>query len=273
VPQIRVNLPASDKAYQSSTEQPSITLSQAVLGSGHVLSPLSATAVVYSLCSSSLAHLQKLDATSVYNLFAPSDWLLSESLFKGLAPIFYVPSYLAATKDNLDANLLFLNVMVHSATIHVHRVAQKIARTSPSPLAVRFIQESSSQSLKSASFIFELAILTSQSKICNVRDSRSPNDISMLILTKHHPATFYCFYNALVVFADSFLVKRENKLRSPITFLIDFMKSLRSQSQIACVLFRDFENEYQSLIIEFSAKNQEIFTAVFKHYRPILNQH
>ena len=85
----------------------------------------------------------------------------------------------------------------------------------------------------------------------------------MLTLTKHHPATFYCIYNALVVFADCFLVTRDTKLRSPITFLIDFVKSLRSQSQIACILFRDFENEYQPLIFEFSNKNQNPFTSVF----------
>jgi len=129
---------------------------------------------VYSLCGSNIANLQKLDAKSVYNLFAPSDWLMKDTLCKNVAPVFYVPHYLAATKANLDANLLFLNVMVHCATMLVHRMAQKLARTSPSPVAVGFIEESTSQCLKAASAIFELVILASESKISNVGDSRSP---------------------------------------------------------------------------------------------------
>src|SRR4051794_24390512 len=107
-----------------------MTLSQAALPSVHLLSPMSATAVAYSLCISSVRDLQKLDATSVHKLFAASDWLRRDSLCKNLAPVFCVPSYLAVTKDNLDANLLHLNATVHCATIQVHRMAQKLAQTS-----------------------------------------------------------------------------------------------------------------------------------------------
>lgn len=178
MPQIRVNLPASNEAYQFSTEQPTLPLSQAIaLGSGHILSPLAAIAVVFSLCSSSLRDLQQLDANSIHKLFATSDWLKRDTLCKSLATVFCVPSYLALTKDNLEANLLYLNVIVHCATIQVHRMAQKLARTSPSPLAVRFIQESTGQCLKAASAIFELAMLAYQSKTRNVGDLSAPKGI------------------------------------------------------------------------------------------------
>jgi hypothetical protein len=154
-----------------------MTLSQAASGSVHTLSPLSAAAVVYSLCSSSLADLRKLDATSVYNLFATNDWLKRDSICKSLGLVFCVPSYLAVTKDNLDANLLYLNAIVHCATIQVRRMVQNLARTSLSPLAERSIQESTSQCLKAASAILELVRLALQSKIRNVRDLSSPNII------------------------------------------------------------------------------------------------
>ncbi|KAF8851767.1 hypothetical protein BDZ45DRAFT_140111 [Acephala macrosclerotiorum] len=148
-----------------------------------------------------------------------------DSLCNSLTTIFCVPSYFAITKDNLDANLLYLNVIVHCATLQVHLMVQKLARA--------------------ALAIFELAKLASQSKIRN-----------------YHPATFFCIYNAMVVLADCFLVKRDAKLSIPITFLIDFMKFLSDQSQAAGNLFRDFETEYPSLIIEFSSETQKTFTAV-----------
>lgn len=81
-------------------------------------------------------------------------------------------------------------------------------------------------------------------------------------MTKYHPATFFCIYNALVVFADCFLIKRDPKLSISITFLFDFMKFLCDQSQIAGILFRDFETEYPSLIFELSSENQKTFTPV-----------
>ena len=170
MPQIHVNLPASDKAYQSSTEQPAITLSQTALGSADILSPLSAAAVVYSLCSSTLKDLQNLDSASVHKLFATNDWMQRNSLCNSLTTVFCVPHYFAVTKVNLDANLLYLNVIIHCATLQVHRTVQKLARTSPSPLAARFIHESNTQCLKAASAIFELAKLASQSKIRDVGD-------------------------------------------------------------------------------------------------------
>lgn len=174
MPQIHVSLPVSDKAYQSSTKEPAITLCQTALGSANVLSPLSAAAVVYSLCSSTLKDLHSLDSTSVQKLFATNDWMQRNSLCNSLTTVFCVPPYLAVTKDNLDTNLLYLNVIIHSATLQVHRAVQKIARTSTSPQAERFINESNTQCLKAASSIFELARLASQSKIRNVGDLNSP---------------------------------------------------------------------------------------------------
>jgi hypothetical protein len=95
----------------------------------------------------------------------------------------------------------------------------------------------------------------------------------MLTMAKYHPATFFCIYNALVVFADCFLVKRDTKLSASITFLIDFMKSLRDQSQVARILLRDFEIEYPPLIIEFNFDSQMTSTAVFDDHRPMLSRH
>lgn len=92
----------------------------------------------------------------------------------------------------------------------------------------------------------------------------------MLIMTKYHPATFFCIYKALVTFADSFLVKRDTKLGEPITFL---MKFLRDQSQAARILFRNFETEYPSLVIEFSSETQKTITAVLEDHRSTLSQH
>ncbi|PVH81107.1 hypothetical protein DL98DRAFT_625909 [Cadophora sp. DSE1049] len=237
---IRVNLPALDKAYQSSTERPSMTLSQAALGSSDALSPLSAAAVIYFLCSSTLTDLQNLDATSVQRLFATSDWMQRDSLCNSLRTVFCVPSYFTVTKENFDASLLHLNIITHCATIQVHQTVQKLARASASPQAARFMQESSGHCLRAASSIFELARLAAHSKLVN-----------------YHPASFFCIYSAMVVFADIFLVKRDPKLSGPITFLSEFLESQSGQSQIARILSRDFEAEYPSLNVEVNLENNQ----------------
>jgi hypothetical protein len=59
-------------------------------------------------------------------------------------------------------------------------------------------------------------------------------------------------------------VKRDTKYITPIKFLVGFMGSLRSGSQLACSLFRDLEAEYPSLMTEFSPKNDEIPIAVLE---------
>ena len=69
-------------------------------------------------------------------------------------------------------------------------MAQKLARTSPSPLAMRFIHESTSQCLKDASAIFELAILAYQSKTRNVGDLSAPKGIIYVNHDKVSPRHF-----------------------------------------------------------------------------------
>ena len=143
----------SDKAYQSSTEHPSMTLSQAALGSSDALSPLSAAAVIYFLCSSALKDLQSLDATSVQKLFATSDWIQRDILCNSLRTVFCVPPSFTVTKENIDASLLHLNFITHCATIQLHQTVQRLAVTSASPQAARFMLESGTHCLRASSSI------------------------------------------------------------------------------------------------------------------------
>ncbi|KAL3421156.1 fungal specific transcription factor [Phlyctema vagabunda] len=242
---IQVNLPAPDRSFQSSVEQATITLSQAFSGSVDPLSSLSAAAVVYSLCSTRLKELQTLDEASVNKLFTNSDWVERDSFCRSVAPVFRVPSYLAVANDNLDANLLYLNIITHCATIQVQRSAQRVAQTSVLPLAAVFIQESTSHCLRAASAIYDLARLASESAIRN-----------------YHPATFFCVYDALVIFAECFTAKRDVKLSMSIAFLINFTREQRGHSPLTRNLFRDFENDYPALIAEFSLESRNAFATV-----------
>ncbi|KAH8803067.1 fungal-specific transcription factor domain-containing protein [Xylogone sp. PMI_703] len=204
---IRVNLPASDKAFESSTEEPGITLSQATTcGGSHRLSMLSAQVVIHSIATQKMKELRQLDSTTIDNLFNPSDWVKKSDLTKTLTAVYNVPHHLTLTKNNVDANLFFFNILVHCATIRVHRIAHKIARTRSSPLVTEFLQESMAQCLTAASAIYDLAKIASQAKI-----------------RQHHPATAFCIYTGLTTFADSYIANRDAKFSTPIAFLLNFL--------------------------------------------------
>ena len=130
---------------------------------------MSAIAVIHSLCGSKLRYLQQLDAISIQDILASSDWQKKSSIGESLTTVFCVPAHLAVTKDNMEANLLFLNFMVPCATICVHRTAQKIVQTSSSPLRAEFIQQSTSQCVIAASAMFRVAKLATRSNLRNVR--------------------------------------------------------------------------------------------------------
>ncbi|RFU33710.1 hypothetical protein B7463_g2632, partial [Scytalidium lignicola] len=236
---IRVNLPASDKAFESSIEEPGISLSQATAcGASHRLSLMAASVVIYSLSTQKLKELRQLDPATLDNLLAPSDWVKRDDLTKTLTAVYSVPHHLVLNKHNMDANLYYFNALVHCATIRVHRMAQKIARTRSSPIVTEFLQESNAQCLTAASAIYDLTKLVSQAKII-----------------KHHPVASFCVYSAIITFADSFIVRRDSKFSTPITFLLEFLKALARETRVSQSLIQDLEAAYPSLIIEFSPRN------------------
>ena len=70
----------------------------------------------------------------------------------------------------------------------------------------------------------------------------------------------------MVSFADCYKVTQDTKHITPAKFLVDFLRSLRDRSQLACSLFRDLENEYPSLMIELKLQNDEIPIAVLQEF-------
>lgn len=117
-------------------------------------------------------------------MLASSDWLKSDSIGESLTATYRIPAHLTVTKDNIEANLLFLNFMVHCATICVHRMAQKIVQTSSSPLRAKFVQQSASQCVAAASTVFRLTELAIQSNLRNVSKIVKFAEINLPVLTK-----------------------------------------------------------------------------------------
>ena len=66
----------------------------------------------------------------------------------------------------------------------------------------------------------------------------------------------------MVVFADTFLVKRDPELIIPIKCLSKFLGSQSNQSQIARIFSRDFATEYPSLKEELNVENKQTPTVV-----------
>lgn len=230
---IRVHIPASEEAYQSSREERTVHLTEAIdLEKSHTLSPFTAMVVVCHLCASRVECLRRAGPHDFERYLCGDKWLRNKLFEEALEATFCVPSYLAVTVDNVDPQLLYINMGAACATICIQRIARNYVGTSnTTTTAKKFILESRKHCIEAASTISELLKLAIERNICS----------------RLHPFTSFCLYNAMLTYAELWTIESVPKFALPMKFLMDFMNRSQSEDVIAGSLLHDFRIEYPFL--------------------------
>ncbi|KAH8783527.1 fungal-specific transcription factor domain-containing protein [Hyaloscypha sp. PMI_1271] len=227
---IRTLLPVSNAAFENSTKERCLFLSDALTTqTSNDLSAFAAQIVIVSLCGSKLAELQRYDPTAAPLESAGSIWLQPQRLGGALTTEFRVPEHLSVPFTPLDPITAFLNMSAFGCTISVHRAAR-----------AQLGQDSVSE-----------VILTQSRKLCVEAASKI---VMIMKVTSHwnilsfNPWTSYTLYLACVGFANAWLEERDPALEAPLSFLLESLRAFKKTSALATIMLSDINIEFPSLL-------------------------
>jgi hypothetical protein len=168
--QIRTLLPVSNAAFETSTKERALFLSDALITqTNEDLSSFAAQVVLVSLGGSKLAELQRYDPTAGPLESAGSIWLKPQRLGVALTTEFRVPEHLAIPFVPLEPTTAFLNMSAHAFTISVHRTAR--AQLAQEFVSADMLSQSRKLCIEAASKIVMIMKVTSHWDILSVSNN------------------------------------------------------------------------------------------------------
>ena len=168
--QIRTLLPVSNAAFETSTRERALFLSDALITqTNEDLSSFAAQVVLVSLGGSKLAELQRYDSTAGPLESAGSIWLKPQRLGVALTTEFRVPEHLAIPFVPLEPTTAFLNMSAHAFTISVHRTAR--AQLAQEFVSTDMLSQSRKLCIEAASKIVMIMKVTSHWDILSVSNN------------------------------------------------------------------------------------------------------
>jgi hypothetical protein len=168
--QIRTLLPVSNAAFETSTKERALFLSDALITqTNEDLSSFAAQVVLVSLGGSKLAELQRYDPTAGPLESAGSIWLKPQRLGVALTTEFRVPEHLAIPFVPLEPTTAFLNMSAHAFTISVHRTAR--AQLAQEFVSTDMLSQSRKLCIEAASKIVMIMKVTSHWDILSVSNN------------------------------------------------------------------------------------------------------
>jgi hypothetical protein len=246
--QIRTLLPVSNAAFENSTKERCLFLSDALTTqTSKDLSAFAAQIVIVSLCGSKLAELQRYDPTAAPLESAGSIWLQPQRLGGALTTEFRVPEHLSIPFAPLDPTTAFLNMSAFGCTISVHRAAR--AQLGQDSVSEVILTQSRKRCVEAASKIVMIMKVTSHWDILSVSNKAQttpsqgqPNS------QQFNPWTSYTLYLACVGFANAWLEERDPALEAPLSFLLESLRAFKKTSALATMMLSDINIEFPSLL-------------------------
>jgi hypothetical protein len=167
--QVSSKLPSTEEAFEKSKSQATLTLAEAMTAEGAAsLSPYAAVVVLATLFGRNLTHLHRPEAND-----HPEDpnhgefWKRHRSMDNILTNIgMFLPDHLRLPAGVRDANIIFLNLNIHTSTICLHQAA--ILKADMYQLGRDILKQSTDRCYLAAGEIIEIVRMTSYVDIGNV---------------------------------------------------------------------------------------------------------
>lgn len=208
-------LPASEEAFNSGAEERTSTLQGALRGRSTVHSPL-ATRVLTAALYYRAVNLESLPSPTKGRSKSEEDeyWSQHQDIADDLASILdRVP------QGSGYRHAAFIRILIHTATMHLHKTAMARARRSERPDASLIASQSKS------------GIFAAAAQILSV--FRSTRDLTVAL---KNPIQDYAAYIASLVFLEDFAMTGDPQSRSSVVFFLDMLQTLGQGNAVARML-------------------------------------
>lgn len=243
MPKIHCLLPVSDQAYQLCTEEPGMTLKQALLlRSSQTAASLPPTAALVSLIAEwdqKLKTLQRNNVTMASGEPAADLWQKVNFIDEALSHAFLIPPHLAESGFSQDPLLLFLHMGAPSATIILHKAAEEQA--SSHGITPSFLLSSQTLRLTAAEMIASTIRLANQ-----------------LDVSSWHPFTGHCLSTAAHVFMRALSIRKDEAHERSLKVLLDAICQLQAINPQAGDYLKRLDAEFPGMRLALSKKFADV---------------
>jgi hypothetical protein len=231
-------LPASEEAYENSTETETKTLSDVLnVKNTANLPPMAAAIVLTAETGQKLKLLQQENFTAAGRAPRDSFWQKIHFLDDTLHYAFSVPPHLAASGFTHTPILTFLHMSAPTSTILLHQAAE---------------EQASAHGITPSSLLESQALrLAAAEMVASTMQLASLTDVRLL-----HPFTGSCLFTAARVLMRSLTVRSDEGKQRSLKVLLDAMGQLQAVNTLTGGYFKDLDTEFpgmrKSLYAHFS---------------------
>ena len=231
------NLPASDSAFETSREEETISLADAMTADGAAsLSSFAAIAVLASLFGRTLTHLHRSESGDRPEDYDDGEfWKRHRKLDSMLSnTMIYLPDHLRAPNGSKDPNIAFLNMNIQASVICLHQAA--ILKAEKHNLDFKLIKASVDRCYTAAEEIVNVMRLTSHISVSCVSLICLQSPIFPIYTDwdmQMNPFLAFCLYVAARVIIHT-LKKRatDEAIKNNLEFLLNAMQAHRRKNQL-----------------------------------------
>ncbi|MCJ1418011.1 hypothetical protein MMC32_004356 [Xylographa parallela] len=215
---ILTKLPSNEDAFEQSRAQATLSLSESMTSEGaSSLSPYAAVVVLATLFGRNLTHLHRPEAND-----GPEDpangefWKRHRAMDNILTNIaMFLPEHLRLPEGVRDANIVFVNLNLHTSTICLHQAA--ILKAERYQLGIEMVKQSTDRCFLAASEIISIMRL-----------------ITHIDIGSMNPFMSFCLYVAARIYIHSYKKQPEDMLtRSNLEFLLNAMQAQRKKNPLS----------------------------------------
>ncbi|MCJ1286276.1 hypothetical protein MMC26_005621 [Xylographa opegraphella] len=215
---ILTKLPSTEGAFEQSKAKTTLSLSESMTSEGAAsLSPYAAVVVLATLFGRNLTHLHRPDAND-----RPEDpangefWKRHRAMDNILTNIaMFLPEHLRLPEGVRDANIVFVNLNLHTSTICLHQAA--ILKAERYQLGMEMIKQSTDRCFLAASEIISIMRL-----------------ITHIDIGSMNPFMSFCLYVAARIYIHTYKKQPDDMLtRSNLEFLLNAMQAQRKKNPLS----------------------------------------
>lgn len=238
-------LPASEEAFESGTEERASTLKQALRESSVTNSHL-ATRVLAAYFFYRAVDLDTRPVVDEDDSGGGEDddseyWTKQQDIGNDLLSLLVrLPPSLRLPQNSSCPHAIFINIMIHTATMCLHKTAIRNARGHEGPDAEFHTRQSRSRMFAAAAQTLAVFRLTEH-----------------LVVTLRNPIQDYAAHLAALVFLEDYALEGKTQSRSNAVFLLNTLRTARQSHAVAQMLAGQLMAEMERLGIQ-TAESTEV---------------
>lgn len=255
------NIPAHDEAYQSSMEQPTMTLDTAMTPEGAAnLSSFAGVLVMAHFFGTNLNHLHRPSPDEREDDLQGEFWKRHRNLDNVLLhKALSLPQHLRLPFAVRDSNAVFINMAIHTSTICLHQAA--IFKAEKNNLPESLVQQSQNRCVLAA------AEISSAVRMISHIDTRSVTFAHFLLITiakssQMNPYLPFCLYVSARVFVQYLRkVNQDSTVQQSLEFLFSVMTAIKRHNPLAESFLIQLALDIEGSRLDTLLHNPDISTA------------